>query len=277
MDDPTKPVIFIVSDGRGETCRQVVHAALVQFEGQQYDLQRRGLVRNPGQVKQVVDEAAAAKGLIFYTLVADDTRQAMSVYCEEKLVHAVDLLGPSFTALRDLFKSARTGRPGLLYESDRETFDRIEAIDYTLKHDDGRRPHDLAYADVVLVGVSRSSKSSTCFYLAYYGICAANVPLFADIDPPQELLEVDRDKVIGLVISPRRLRALREARVNKMHGKLDMSGYLDEKEITREILVTNEMMKSYGWRRINVSYQAIEEVAKEVIRMRGLEMRRPPR
>lgn len=261
--------IFVVSDGRGHTCNQLVQAALVQFQGQKHALVRKSEVRSPDAVERIVEEAAALHAVVFYTLVSDDTREAMKTASERLLVPTVDVLGPSFSALHDLFKSAPQHTPGLLYASDRERFDRIEAIDYTLKHDDGQRPHELGEADVVLVGVSRSSKSSTCFYLAYAGVRAANVPLVPAVPPPPQLLELDPQKVVGLRINVMRLRTVREARAQRL-GLDPTHEYVDKRDMAREVLEANKMMDQRGWRSIDVSYVAVEETAREVMALRGL-------
>jgi hypothetical protein len=270
MTDPKESTIYIVSDGRGDTCNQLVRAALVQFQGQHHRLVRRAEVRSPQAVEEILHKAAAEHALVFYTLVADDTRETMKATAEKLLVPTVDVLGPSFSALHDLFKSARQHTPGLLYTTDRVQFDRIEAIDYTLKHDDGQRPHELDQADVVVVGVSRASKSSTCFYLAYAGIRAANVPLVPGVPPFRELANLDPEKVIGLRVNVMRLRTVREARAMRMRlGPTDP--YVDKREIASEVLTANKIMDEQGWRSIDVSYLAIEEIAREVMALRGLE------
>ena len=179
------------------------------------------------------------------------------------------MLGPAFSALHDLFKRAPRAKPGLLYASNREKFDRQVAIEYTLKHDDGQRSQDLEQADVVLVGVSRVSKSSTCFYLAYEGIKAANVPLLPGARPSAELLDLDPDKVIGLRVNIRRLMTVREARAPDM-GLDGESPYLEKMAIAREVIEANRWMERRGWRSFNASYLAIEEIAKEVMRLREL-------
>lgn len=260
--------IYIVSDGRGETCSQLVRAALVQFEGQQYKMVRKANVRTTRRVETIVRNAAADNAIIFYTLVSDDTRNTIKESAKRQLVPVVDLLGPSFSALHDLFHRRRLARPGRLYELDRAHFDRVAAIDYTLKHDDGQRPHELSGADVVLVGVSRASKSTTCFYLAYEGIRGANVPLFPNIPPPDELLKLPPEKVIGLRINTMRLRTVREARAESFStGALD--DYLDKRQIAQEVREAHRLMDDQGWRTIDVSYKAIEEIAKQVMRLRG--------
>jgi regulator of PEP synthase PpsR (kinase-PPPase family) len=269
MATKSAPSIYIVSDGRGDTCHQLVNAALVQFQDQRHRLVRRAEVRTPEAVEAILRKAADEHAVVFYTLVSDDTRSTMKAVSEKLLVPTVDVLGPSFSALHDLFKSTPQHTPGLLYASDRERFDRIDAIDYTLKHDDGQRPHELDQADVVVVGVSRASKSSTCFYLAYAGIRAANVPLVPGIDPLPQLLRVDPEMVIGLRVNVMRLRTVREARAMRM--RLDPSDqYVDKREIAHEVLAANEVMDKHGWRSIDVSYMAIEEIAREVMALRGI-------
>jgi len=267
------PTIFVVSDGRGETCDQLVRAALVQFENQRVRVLRRANVLTPRRVQTIVEKAAESHAIIFYTLVSEDTRKAVKEHAKRLLVPIVDVLGPAFSALHDLFHTGPRSKPGLLYSSDRERFDRIVAIDYTLKHDDGQRPHELGEADVVLVGVSRASKSSTCFYLAYEGIRAANVPLVPGVPPPSQLAKLEPSKVVGLRANVMRLITVREARAINLRLPVT-DRYLDKHEISRELLAANRMMDEYGWRSIDVSYMAIEEIAREVIRLCELKVRR---
>jgi len=263
------PQIIVVSDGRGETGAQVLRASLVQFEGLRYRIQRRANVRTPKQVEQIVRRAAESHAVIFYTLVGDDTREAMVRFSREMLVATVDILGPAFSALHDLFKREPGATPGLLYASNREQFDRHDAIDYTLKHDDGQRPNELDQADVVLVGVSRASKSSTCFYLAYEGIKAANVPLVPGVPPLPQLLELRPEKVVGLRVNVMRLMTVREARAYNI-GLKPSDVYIDKPAIAREVIEANRMMERHGWRSFDASYLAIEEIAREAMKLLGL-------
>ncbi|MFH2053692.1 MAG: pyruvate, water dikinase regulatory protein [bacterium] len=262
------PTIYIVSDGRGDTCHQWLRSALVQFMGQRFDLMRWSEVLTAAEVDRIVDSAARCGATIFYTMVGDETRQAMVRRSQELLVPAVDVLGPAFAALHDLFNSAPSRTPGLFYATERESIDRHAAIDFTLKHDDGQRPGGLDMADVVLVGVSRSSKSSTCFYLAYQGVKAANVPLVPDRPVPQQLLELPRNRVVGLVMNVPRLVTLREARATNL-GYDFTHGYSDRREVARDVRHANALMQQHGWRTVNASYLAIEEIAREVMRLAG--------
>jgi regulator of PEP synthase PpsR (kinase-PPPase family) len=263
------PRILVVSDGRGATATQVLKAGLVQFENQRYRLTLCPNVRTKEEVHEVVDKAVETRAVIFYTLVGEETRQAMSEATTRRLVPAVDLLGPATAALHDLFKKKPLAMPGLLYASQRKDFDLHAAIDYTLKHDDGQRPRELSQADVVLVGVSRASKSSTCFYLAYEGIKAANVPLLPGVPPLPQLLKVNPDKVIGLRVNVMRLITMREVRAMDLGLSLD-DAYVDKRSAAREVTAANRLMEQHGWRSFDASYMAIEEIAREVMRLRGL-------
>ena len=268
------PSVFVVSDGHGDTAQQVINAAALQFEGKKFRLVVERDVRTAGEIDEIVRKAATAKGVIFYTLVGNETRREMRKASAEHLVSTVDVLGPAFRALHDLLHQKPGATPGLLYSVERERIVRMEAIDYTLTHDDGQRTADLSKADVVLVGISRTSKSSTCFLLACASIKAANVPLIPGVPPPSSLLKMSPTKVIGLRVNVNRLMAIRAARA----GGLNLTGedeYLDRQSIAREAGYANRLMDENGWRSFDASFMAIEEIAKEVMRIRGLTGRRP--
>ena len=262
------PTLYVVSDSRGQTSAAVLQAALVQFQGQRYTVVREANVRTVERVEEIVDAAAQTHGVVFYTLVAGETRRAMRQAAASRAVPVVDVLGPALSALHDLFKRDPRAEPGLLYASEREEFDRQEAIDYTLKHDDGRRPDGLASADVVLVGVSRTGKSATCFYLAYQGVKAANVPLVPGQPLPAELGGLPAERVIGLWVNPGRLVALREARAHHLHLARD-GAYTDLEAVKQEVRAAHRAMSERGWRTIDGSYMAVEEIARDVMRLRG--------
>lgn len=268
MSQPELPVIYVVSDGRGETCNQWLRAALVQFEKEDFDLITWADVRMPRQVEEIVSQAAKRNAVIFYTLVSPQTRETMLQQCEELLVPSVDVLGPAFGALHDLFHADPLAKPGLFYASERERFDRQAAIDFTLKHDDGQRPHELDLADIVIVGVSRSSKSTTCFYLAYQGIMAANVPLVPGTPVLPQLLKVDPGKVIGLRMNVSRLITVRQARATHL-GSPHTDYYIDKRGLAMEVAQANQMMSAHGWASFDASYMAVEEIARKAIRLRG--------
>ena len=263
----TKPhTIYLVSDGTCRTCEQVVKSVLVQFEKADFRLVRKANVHRTATVARVIEEAAAEKASVFYTLVSAEAREAIKAAAHRHLVPVVDILGPVLVSLYDVFQRLPLSTPGMLYHSNKEYYDRIDAVEYTLNHDDGCRIHELGDADVVLVGVSRAAKSTTCFYLAYSGIRAANVPLFPDSDPPPEIVRLNPNKVIGLMVNPHRLQTIREARLRGWG--MDLSAdYAAPTEIARELRAAGEQMARHGWRCLEVSYKAVEEVAREVRRL----------
>lgn len=268
MSEPDRPVVFVVSDGRGETCRQYLRAALVQYRDQDVETVVRSEVLSPEAVVAVVDEAAGRGAVIFYTLVAEETRRAMRRHASEQLVPVVDVLGPAFGALHEFFQQDRLAEPGLYYASDRARLDREAAVDFALKHDDGLRCSELHLADVVLVGVSRVAKSTTSFYLGYNGIKAANVPLVVGTPILPELLGVDPQKVVGLRMNVTRLMAVRDARARHL-GTVGTADYVDKRLIAEEVRQSHEIMQQHGWRSFDVSYMAVEEIAREVLRLLG--------
>lgn len=259
------PTILIVSDGRAETANQVLKAAAVQFH-EDYRCLRRPNVRTAEEVVRIVEEAKKLNAVIFYTLVSSETRQAIRRASGNR-VEIVDILGPAFTALKGRFKKKPEAVPGLLYDMERDRFDQMTAFDYALTHDDGQRPHELHRADVVLVGVSRVSKSSTCFYLAYQGVRAANVPLLPDSEPPPQLLKIPRDRVIGLRMNVMRLLRVREARMPDLGVESEMS-YTDRRAVANEVNNASRLMDRQKWSTIDVSYLAIEEIAREILYLR---------
>ena len=267
-----KPTIFLVSDGRAETAARVLQAAAVQFEGEKFNVELRRNIRTPEAVRRVVEEAEKLDAIIFFTLVGIETRKAMHLAMGRN-IEIIDLLGPVITALHNRFKRAPGAIPGLLYDQDRDRYDRMTAFDYVLTHDDGQRIHELKRADVVLVGVSRSSKSSTCFYLAFQGVRAANVPLVPGIDPPKQLLTLPPSRVIGLRISVQRLLSVRNARMPDLGLDADQN-YVDRRAVAAEVNEANRLMDKHRWNTIDVSYLAVEEIARQVLHLRWPKRRR---
>jgi len=260
-----KPLtICILSGSTGRTCDEVVKAALAQFGEPAVRIVRRRNLRNEAEVVREVAYAADAGAVICHSLVVPQLRDTLVREATRLRVPAVDVLGPLLAMLQDYLGQAPRGLPGLAFQMQRERLERIDAVDFTLAHDDGCGPADLDQADVVLVGASRVAKSVTCFYLAYEGICAANVPLIPGLDPPPELTALDPRKVIGLTMNANRLQSLRQARIKTLgDGSFDKYGSLPE--IETELRDLERLMARYGWRRIDVSYMSVEEIAKEII------------
>lgn len=259
--------VVLVSGGTGRTAEAVINAALAQFSGKKVNIIRQVEIRTPEVAIKVVREAAESKAVVVHTLVDPEVRDALVREVERRGVPAIDVLGPMLSILGDYLGPPQQ-RPGLSYEINKERFDRIDAVDFTLAHDDGLRVRDLHRADVVIVGVSRVAKSVTCCFLASHGVRAANVPIVVGCDLPGELLELPANKVIGLTMNAQRLQAIRSARIERMRVG-PVQNYADLRPLAEELRHAQDLMIRHGWRCLDVSYKAIEEVTKEVLHLLG--------
>jgi regulator of PEP synthase PpsR (kinase-PPPase family) len=262
--------VFAVSDGTGDTVEKMARAALLQFDGSTVVLHRINRVRSVAEVNDVLDRALEAHGLVVHTLVDESVRRHLNERAVQAGIWAVDLLGPLMGGLEQLFASPPRLRPGLFHQVNETYFKRIDAIEFTLKHDDGQGLGTLGQADVLLVGISRTSKTPLSVYLAHEGYRTANVPLVRELGAPRELFEVDQRRVAGLTIDPEHLQMIRRERLRRYHhpdGKryADLRNIEEELEYSRGIFRQNRL-----WPVIDVTGKAIEETANEVLKALGL-------
>ena len=257
--------IYVLSDGTGQTGKRVLEAALLQFDLPVMII-RIPDVRTVEQVNEVVVAAAHDQGMIVYTLVSVELRQAVHIASMERGVMAVDLLGGLLAKLQDFLRRSPWGRPGLLYQTDTGYYQRVDAMEYTVQHDDGQKLDDLDEADLVVVGPSRTSKTPVSFYLAYRGWKVANVPLILGLDLPQVLSALDPHKVVGLTTDPERLAMIRRERLKNM-GAADSSSYADLDHIRQELRYSLRLCKTYHWPVVNVTGKAVEETANEIMNL----------
>lgn len=256
--------IWVISDGSGSTAERVLQASLVQFGHKDVVVERIPDVRTREQITDVVNKSADKKGLVAYTLVTPELRYEIVTRANELNVPTVDLLGPLLTSLTTFLASSPESKPGLLGELDHHYFKRIDAIGFTVKHDDGHGLHDLPKADVVITGVSRTSKTPLSMYLAYNkGLLVANIPIILGLDPPSQLFKVDQKKIVGLTINPDLLIRLRQTRLAQLaHADLN---YGDAKYVIQELRYSHEIFRQNPkWAVIDITGKAIEEVANEV-------------
>ncbi len=266
--------IYAVSDATGGTVESVAFAALVQFRNPRTTIERYGQVRTVKQVRAVVEQAAQRGGvLILYTLVSDALRRALRTAAHHHGVEALDLLGPVLERLRVRLKKTPMRRPGAFNHLVRAHPREIEAVEFAVRHDDGRLPEGLDTAEIVLVGVSRTMKTPTTLYLAYRGWLVANVPIHPELQPPDALLALPPDRVFCLLMAPARLQELRASRALAMHMPLEP--YASLEHIRRELLHTEQLSLDHGWRQIDVSGKSVEEVAREIVLLRGTGARGP--
>jgi hypothetical protein len=260
--------IYAVSDATGQTAEGVVRAALTQFDASEVRLTRYGGVRTPAQVREIVNEAKQSGGFIVHTLVSEEMRRLVLNEGRAANVATIDLMGPLLARLTDLLASQPRAQPGLFQAFDTAYLQRIDAIDFSVRHDDGRNIQDLDRAEIILVGVSRTSKTPLSIYLAYRGWRVANVPIVLGIKPPDRLFELPRRRVIGLIVRPDRLAELRKARVEHMGTRI--LGYADLEHINQEVAFAYEIFsKRPDWPLVDVTTKPVEETAAEVVSLIG--------
>lgn len=256
--------VFLISDATGETAARIADAAISQFDRRDVIVIRRPHVRSEEHITAVVREAKSVHGTILHTLVSSTTRARMVELTHLHGVPAIDLIGPLLSHLQAFFGSPPQATPGLLHRMDEEYLRRIEAVQFTVQHDDGRNIQTIQQSDIVLVGVSRTGKTPLSIYMAQYGWKVANVPIVFGVAPPKELLAIEPGKVVGLTVSPDKLQMVRSARARKF-GHQDLSyatddGIAQELEYCRSLFTANR-----GWRVLDVTTRAIEEVAADIL------------
>lgn len=248
------------------TARQVLQAALAQFTDCHPEIVHQSKVRTSEVAVAVVHDAAEQKALICHSIVDPTVRRALDEEALKLAVPCIDVLGPALSLLAEHLKVQPRGHAGLLYELHREQLDRMDAVDFTLAHDDGKRMHELNQADIVLVGASRTSKSVTCFYLAARGIRAANVPIIPPQPVPRELARLSSRRVVGLTMSAAHLESIRQTRLDRISHR-PVASYADLRDIRAELRAIRDLMNEMQWSCIDVSYKATEEVADQIVEM----------
>jgi len=261
--------VYLLSDATGETAEKMVMAALTQFVGKYATPRRISNVRSKSQVYEALDAALQHRALVVYTIVNRELAQLVHDECESLGLPNMDLLTPLLMKLSQFFGISPSELPGLLHGVDDAYFKRVEAIEFTVKHDDGQETRHLHKADIVLVGVSRTSKTPLSIYLAHRGWKVANVPLVKGIDPPAELFQVDAKRVAGLLIDAQRLVELRAARLRNL-GQDPRTAYADFEEIEAELRAARSFFRRHPWVVVDVTGKAVEETANEVLVKLGL-------
>lgn len=259
-------VIYAVSDSTGETAEQAVRAAVAQFPTDDpAQIRTFGHVRDVEAVRNIVLLAMSRGALVVYTLVDPDQRAAMRRLAQEHGVTAIDLLSGLIHELSWHMDTAPLARPGLGHETDDAYFRRIEAVEFTVNHDDGKRLNTIHQAHLVFVGLSRTSKTPLSHYVAQRGYRVANVPLVGGIDPPKELQAVDPHRVFALVVDPVALTNIRRRRMAEL-GVKEETDYADLKKVREEMLWARRLFRrNPGWTVLDITDRAIEETASRVL------------
>jgi [pyruvate, water dikinase]-phosphate phosphotransferase / [pyruvate, water dikinase] kinase len=262
----TKFHLHLVSDATGDTVHSVARACLVQFEGAEAIEHIWSMVRTKSQVDRIVAAIASNPGVVLYTLVNETLRQPLIEGCRRLQVPAIPVLDPVIGALAAYLGRQSRGLPGQQHLLDSEYFQRIDAMTFALNHDDGQSAFGLDSADVVLVGVSRTSKTPTCIYLANRGIKAANVPVVPGMSLPPELLAAQQPLIVGLTNDPERLIQVRRNRLSMLHQD-ERTDYTDIEAVREEVASARRLFAEHHWPVIDVTRRSIEETAAAILKL----------
>lgn len=260
--------LHLVSDATGETLNAIAKAACAQFEGVIVIDHFYALVRSQRQLQRVMEHIRQQPGLVMFTLVNPELRRELEAHCAQLNVPCQGVLDGPIAMMRQYLGASESHRPGGQHEVDQRYLQRIEALNFTIAHDDGQSPEMLNNAEVVLVGASRTSKTPTCVYLAIRGIRAANVPIVPGIALPPQLFRTKRPLIVGLWASADRLVQVRRNRLNTL-GEVRDTTYVDLESVRSEVMETKKLFEHYGWPAIDVSRRSVEETAAAILNLLG--------
>ncbi|RSL30901.1 kinase/pyrophosphorylase [Salibacterium salarium] len=261
-----RPIVYVVSDSVGETAELVVKAAASQFGEKGMEIRRIPYVEDERTIDEVIDLAKEVKAMIAYTLVIPEKNNYLLEQAKAAGVETVDIIGPMLDKMESVSGLAPKYEPGMLYRLDEDYFRKVEAIEFAVKYDDGRDPGGIMRADIVLIGVSRTSKTPLSQYLAHKRLKVANVPLVPEVEPPEELFKISSKKCIGLSISPKKLNDIRTERLKALGLKAE-ANYAKLERIEEELKHSRKVMDDIGCTVIDVSSKAVEETANLISNM----------
>jgi len=258
--------IYVLSDSVGETAEHLMKAGLSQFKHEQYILKRIPYITDKQTIDEFLQSIHGKKALIGFTLVDPILREYLNEQASILNVQTIDMMGPVLGPLETLFNKSPLLEPGLVHMLDDDYFKRVEAIEFAVKYDDGRDARGIIRADIVLLGVSRTSKTPLSQYLALQQLKVANVPIVPEVEPPADLFTVDPSKCIGLSISPDKLTGIRLERLKSL-GLGDQASYANIQRIHEELEYFNQIVKRIGCHVIDVSTKAVEETANIILQI----------
>jgi len=267
--------LHLVSDATGETLTTVARAATAQYTKIMPVEHAYPLVRTQKQLDRVLAEIEEAPGIVLYTLVEEDLARRLEDYCRELSVPCLSILGPVLALLQSYLGAETSHRVGAQHTLNAEYFKRIDALNYTMLHDDGQHTEDLEDADVVLVGVSRTSKTPTSIYLANRGVKTGNVPLVPGIPVAPTVEALSRPLVVGLYASPERIVQIRQNRLLGLKAHHDEAQYIDRKAVAEEVAFSRKLCAKHNWPIIDVTRRSIEETAAAVLSLLTDRRRQP--
>ena len=256
--------LHLVSDATGETLIAAARAAAAQYQGVTSIEHVYPFVRNLAQLNKVIAEIEASPGIVLFTLVDHDLSTRLDKACEAAGSPALSVLTPILGLFQSYLGTASTQRPGAQHMLNADYFRRIDALNFTMAQDDGQAPENLEAADVILLGVSRTSKTPTSIYLANRGIKTANVPLVPGVAPPSNLTALTKPLIVGLFASPERIIQIRQNRLLALNADYE-SPYVDRTSVTEELAQSRRLFNARGWPTIDVTRRSIEETAAAIV------------
>ncbi|MFB9760694.1 pyruvate, water dikinase regulatory protein [Ectobacillus funiculus] len=259
-----RKVVYVVSDSVGETAELTVKAVAAQFNGGYVDIQHKSYVQRTEDIDDVITASKQSNSIIAYTIVIPFLKKYLDQRAREEGIIAIDLINPLMEAFAQTFQTDPKGEPGLMRKLDANYFQRVKAIEFAVKYDDGREPQGLKRADIVLIGISRTSKTPLSIYLAHKGLNVANIPLVPEVAPPDELFELRRNVCVGLVTTPDKLNEIRRERLRSL-GLTAQANYANLDRILAELDYAEKIMKRLGCPVIDVSNKAVEEAADLIL------------
>ena len=268
--------LHLVSDATGETLITVARAAAAQYISMSPVEHMHPLVRSPKQLERVLIEIESSPGIVLYTLLERDLATRLEETCRNLGVPCLSILGPVLQLFQAYLGGESKPRVGAQHTLNAEYFKRIDALNYTMLHDDGQHADDLEQADVVLVGVSRTSKTPTSIYLANRGVKTANIPLVPGVPAPTNLETLSQPLVVGLTASPERIVQIRQNRLLGLRAEHDADQYVDRQAVASEIAAARKLCARHNWPIIDVTRRSVEETAAEVMALLAERRRQPP-
>ena len=267
--------LHLVSDATGETLITVARAAAAQYATVSPIEHIYPLVRSEKQLDRVLAEIEASPGIVLYTLLDPDLTERLEKKCRDLGLPFMSILGPVLNLFQSYLGAETTHRVGAQHTLNAEYFKRIDALNYTMLHDDGQHVDDLEHADVVLIGISRTSKTPTSIYLANRGVKTANVPLVPGTSVPPELERLTRPLVVGLLASPERIVQIRQNRLLGLKAARDDDLYVDRDAVADEVAFSRRLCAKHNWPLIDVTRRSIEETAAAVLKLLSDRRRQP--
>jgi regulator of PEP synthase PpsR (kinase-PPPase family) len=265
--------VYLISDATGETVRSIARACAVQFENIEVVEHLWPMVRSRRALDIVLEDLGGRPGLVFYTMLSPDLLERLEAFCRERRIPHISVLQPFISLMAQHFGQPAKALPGRQHALDAEYFQRIDAINFVLAHDDGQQPGSLDQAEVILVGVSRTSKTPTCIYLANRGIKAANVPVVPGLPLPEALFSRNNGLVVGLTEDPARLVEIRKNRLRLQEGISGETDYTNFEKVREEVAEARKLFLRQGWPVIDVTRRSIEETAAAVLQLLGQRQR----